>query len=313
MGSADAVTLHVQYWLFGVGLVWALAGLLAERVPAWILWPFVVLLLLAPRLGRRLQIVEADLFLDILFVLAAVLLLYWILDRQRWRLVVATAVLWGMVLTKREGLLLFAVLLAASLVASAREWRSAWPALGIASAIVAATAIPWRIWYVSHDVGGEGPSDGFVQGDRLDVLGPAIRRVVDVLSDPGYWYLVVPVAIGAIVLAALARVGKMVVFFATLLVLVVLGAIWATWVFSLTGEGYVVGGNFVIRFLGSAALLCIAASPLLLGAVWNEVEGTRAAREGHPRTRPRCGDRRRPAPRLSRRCPRRRCSAVPDA
>ena len=53
MGSPDVVTLHVQYWLFGVGFVWALAGLLAERVPAWILWPFVLLVLVAPRIGRR--------------------------------------------------------------------------------------------------------------------------------------------------------------------------------------------------------------------------------------------------------------------
>jgi hypothetical protein len=283
MGSADVVTLHVQYWLFGVGLVWALAALLAERVPAWILWPFIVLLLLAPRVGRRLQIVEADLFLDILFVLASVLVLYWLLDRQRWRLVVATALLCGMVLTKREGLLLFAVVLAASLVASAREWRSAWPALGLVTAVVAATAIPWRIWYVTHDVGGEGPAEGFVQGDRFDVLGPAVRRVLDVLFDVGYWNVVVPVAVGALVLAALARIGRMAVFLGTLLVLVVLGGVWATWVFSLTGEGYVVGGNFVIRFLGSAALLCIAASPLLLGATWAKVAGAATPREGRPR------------------------------
>ena len=31
---ADVVTLHVQFWLFGVGFVWALAGLLAEHVSA---------------------------------------------------------------------------------------------------------------------------------------------------------------------------------------------------------------------------------------------------------------------------------------
>ena len=283
MGSADVVTLHVQYWLFGVGLVWALAGLLAERVPAWILWPFVVLLLLAPRLGRRLQIAEADLFLDILFVLAAVLLLYWVLDRQRWRLVVATALMCGMVLTKREGLLLFAVLLAASLISSAREWRSAWPALGLSAAFVVATAIPWRIWYVTNHVEGEGPSDGFVQGDRFDLLWPSVRRVLDVLWDVGYWNVVVFAAAGALVLAALARVGKMAVFLGTLLVLVVLGGIWATWVFSLTGEGYVVGGNFVIRFLGSAALLCVAAAPLLLSAAWEKVGEAPAASAGRPR------------------------------
>ena len=84
------MTLHVQYWLFAVGFVWAFAGLLAERVPAWILWPFVLLLLVAPRIGRRFLITEADLLLDYLFVLAAVLLVAlapW--TGAAWRLVAA--------------------------------------------------------------------------------------------------------------------------------------------------------------------------------------------------------------------------------
>ena len=83
MGSPDVVTLHVQYWLLGVGFVWALAGLLSERAPAWILWPFVLLLLVAPRIGRRFQTAEADLLLDYLFVLAALLVVLWILDREQ--------------------------------------------------------------------------------------------------------------------------------------------------------------------------------------------------------------------------------------
>ena len=44
MGSADVVTLHLQYWLFAVGFTFAVAGLLATRIPGWILWPFLLLL-----------------------------------------------------------------------------------------------------------------------------------------------------------------------------------------------------------------------------------------------------------------------------
>jgi hypothetical protein len=257
--------------------VWALAGLLAERVRAWFLWPFVVLLLLAPRIGRRLQVTEADMFLDILFVLAAVLLLYWILERRRWTLVLATTLLCGLALTKREGLLLFTLVLAASLLASVRQWRTAWPALGVSAAVVVAVALPWRLWYVTHDVAGEGPGDGFVQEDRFDLLWPAVRRALAVFWDTGYWNVVVPVALGALVVAALARVTTMVVYFATLLGLVVLGGVWATWVFSQTGPGLVLGGNFIIRFMGPAALLFGAAAPLLLSAAWPTPDVPRAS------------------------------------
>ena len=55
MGSVDVNTLHLQYWFLGAGFVWALAGLLSERAPAWIVWPFVIVMLVAPRLGPRLH------------------------------------------------------------------------------------------------------------------------------------------------------------------------------------------------------------------------------------------------------------------
>jgi hypothetical protein len=279
MGGIDVVTLHVQYWLVGVGFVWALAGLLSERAPAWMVWPFVLLALVAPRIGERLSIPEADLLLDFLFVIAAVLVSYWLLDPVRWRLVVTTILLSGMVLTKREGLLLVALLVVAALVASARRWRTAWPALGVSAAVVVLVAAPWRIWYVSRDVAGEGPSEGFIQRDNLEWLWPAVRRAQDVLWDLGYWSLIVPLAVAALILAALVRAATLVVFFGTLLVLVALGGMWATWVFSrpwITGE---LGGNFIIRFTGAAALLCVAATPLLLSAAWRRSTGDETGSE----------------------------------
>jgi len=284
MGAPDVVTLHVQFWLLGTGFVWALAGLLSERVPAWILWPFVLLLLVAPRLGGRFAVPEADLLLDYFFVLAAVLLICWILDRERWRLVLGTILLCGMVLTKREGLLLGVLLLAAALFASARQQRATWPALGASAAVVAAVGVPWRVWYVAHDVGGEGPPGGFVPWENLEWLWPSVRRALEVLFDTGYWSLIVPVAVGALILAALTRAADLLVaFFGTLLVLVALGGIWATWAFSKPWETGELGGNFVIRYTGAAALLCVAATPLLLGAVWQ----TRAAGAGeHAARRP---------------------------
>ena len=275
MGSPEVVTLHVQYWLFGVGFVWALAGLLAERVPAWILWPFVLLGLVAPRIGRRFSITEADLFLDFLFVLAALLVVAWIADRARWRLVVATLLLCGMVSTKREGLLLGALLLAAALLASARRWRTTWPALGAAAAVVAAVAVPWRVWYVVHDVAGEGPARGFLQADNLEWLWPSVRRALDVQWDTGYWNLIVPLAVGSLIVAALARADVLVAFFGSLLVLVTLGGVWATWTFSKPWETGELGGNFIIRFMGSAALLSTAAAPMLLSASWRAATGSR--------------------------------------
>ena len=266
MGSADVVTLHVQYWLFAVGFVWALAGLLAERVPDWILWPFVLLLLVAPRIGERFLITEADLFLDYLFVVAAILMLLWILDRERWRLVVATVAMCGMVLTKREGLLLAAVLVTAALLASARQWRSVWPSLVAASITVAAVAAPWRIWYVARGVAGEAPQT--LDPTDTERLWPSFRLAFDVLLSSDYWSVLVPIAIGALVLATLARAYTVVVFFGAVVLLVTLGGGWITWAIPELEITQELGGNPIVRYMGSAALLCAAASPLLLAAAW---------------------------------------------
>lgn len=272
MGSPDVVTLHAQYWLFGVGFVWALAGLLAERVPAWILWPFVLLLLVAPRIGRRFHITEADLLLDYFFVLAAVLVAFWILDRARWRLVVAAALLSGMVLTKREGMLLAAVLLLVALLASARQWRSAWPALGVVAGGVVAVAAPWRIWYVVHGVAGEGPTGGGLDPTaNTERLWPSFRLAFDVLLSSDYWSVVIPVALGALVLAVLARAYVFAVFFGVLVALVTLGGGWITWAIPELEITQELGANPIVRYMGSAALLCAAASPLLLAAAWSAV------------------------------------------
>jgi len=272
MGSPDVVTLHVQYWLLGVGLVWGLAGLLAERVPAWILWPFVLLLLVAPRIGPRLYITEADLLLDSLFVLAAVLVLLWSTDRLHWRLLVATALMGGMVLTKREGMLLAAILLAAAALAGAREWRYVLPRLGLVAVVVAAVAAPWRIWYVARGVGGEAPAGGGLDPTaNTERLWPAFRLAFDVLFSSAYWSVAVSVAIAALALSLLARSYPPAVFVGALVLLVTLGGGWITWAIPDLPITEELGGNPIVRYMGAAALACVAGAPILLAGAWSRV------------------------------------------
>lgn len=271
MGSPDVVTLHIQYWIFGAMFVWALAGLLAERVPGWILWPFVLLPLVAPRIGPRMLITEADLFLDFLFVLAAVLLVTWILDGDRWRLVVATILMSGMVLTKREGLLLAAVLVAVTLLTSVRKWRVTWPAVGLSAVAVVAVAAPWRIWYLMRGVAGEAPAGGLAPSTGTERLWPSLDLAFDVLLSSVYWSVLVPVAIGAIILALLVRAHVLVVFFAAVILLVTVGGGWITWAIPELEITQELGTNPIVRFMGAAALTCAAASALLLAEAWKSV------------------------------------------
>lgn len=276
MGSPDVVTLHVQYWLFGVGFVWAVAGLLAERVPPAMLWPFVLLILLAPRIGRRFHITEADLLLDFLFVTAAILVSFWLVERHWWTLGVATLLLGGVVLTKREGLLFAAALLVAALLASLPRWRSAWPPLAIAGVAVAAAAAPWRIWYVAHGVAGEAPSGGGLNpAENAERLWPSLRLALDVLFSSDYWSVLVPVAIAALVLAVLVGASaSLAVYYGSLVALLTLGGGWITWAIPELPITQEFGGNPIVRYMGAAALVCAVASPLLLASTWSSVTST---------------------------------------
>jgi hypothetical protein len=277
MGSPDVVTLHVQFWLFGAGFVWALAGLLSERVPDWILWPAILLVLVAPRIGTRFLVTEADLFLDYLFVLAGVLVLIWILDGERWRLVIAVLLMCGMVLTKREGMLLAALLVAAALIATGRQWRSSWPSLAAASGVVVLVAAPWRIWYIAHGVAGETPSGGLAPTASAERFWPSFRLAFDVLFSSTYWSVLIPVAIGALVLALFMRAYVPVVFFGTLVLLVTLGGGWITWAIPELEITQETGANPIVRYMGAAALLCAAAGPLLLATAWRAAASSRKA------------------------------------
>jgi hypothetical protein len=275
MGSADVVTLHIQYWLFGVGFVWALAGLLAEHVPSWILWPFVLLMIVAPRIGPRFFITEADLLLDVLFALAALLLVLWVRDRAPWRLIATAVLMSAMVSTKREGLLLVAVLVVSAALVSLREWRYALPRIGVVVFVVAAVAAPWRIWYVANGIKGEAPTD---PTPDLDRLWPSVRLALDVLFSSDYWSVIVPVAIGAIVLAALARQFVFAGFAGAAVLLVIAGGAWITWAIPELPITEDLGGNPIVRYMGAAALLCVATSPLLIASAWSAATHTNDGR-----------------------------------
>ena len=110
MGGADVVTLHLQYWLFAVGFCTAAAGLLSRRVPTWILWPFLVLALVAPRMSGSLLVPQADFLLQFLLCTAALLGAAWLVGSASWQLPAVTILLGACVLTKREGIFLAAVL-----------------------------------------------------------------------------------------------------------------------------------------------------------------------------------------------------------
>jgi hypothetical protein len=283
MGSPDVITLHVQFWFFLVGFAAAVAGLLAPRVPGLLVGAFLLLVLVSPRIVRPLD-PQADFLLDYQFALAALLVGLWLVERQPWQLASATLLLGAVMLTKREGQLLAACVIAAALAASLRDWRRSWPRIGVAAAVAFAIALPWRIWFSSRDLTGEFPSSG-VTGllDTLDRAWPALEAVLATAFDDGLWTVAPPLALAAVVLAFLGGARMLPAYAALVYGLALAGFTWALWSFvelELPVPEQSEAINPVVRLTASIVLLTAALTPLLLDAAWRGTDRPRRPEAG---------------------------------
>ena len=267
MGSADVITFHVQYWFLVFGTVAAIAGCLYRHVPAWLLWPPLVLVLAVPRVASGLLTPQADVLVDALFVVGALLLALWVRDGRGWRLAAAAVLFAGAGLTKREGLLFVAAALVVALAASIERRRVGWPRLFAVAAVVAVAAVPWRLWYRSHGIGGEAPTS-VGAGGSLGRMGDSLRLSFDVFFDTTLWSVVPIVALIAVGAALLWGDRRVAGFLAALLGLVFLGGAWVTYSYRdvpITADEAL---NPIVRYTGAVVLLAAVSMPLVLASVW---------------------------------------------
>ena len=276
MGSPDVVTLHLQFWFFACGFAAAVAGLLAPRVHALLLWPCLLLVLVTPRVAGRNLDPQADFLLDYFFALGALLIALWLVDRKPWLLVTASVFMSSALLTKREGQLLVACVMVAALVGSWRQWRFAWPRLGLVAAVAIAAAIPWRVWFSSRDLTGELPAAGVLAlFHHLDRGWPAFDSAITTLFDYDLWLVVVPLVCVAVVLAFVGGARILPTYALTLYGLVVVGLTWVLWSFTELELPFVQdeGVNPIVRLSASLVIASAAILPLLLDAAWRGTDG----------------------------------------
>ena len=267
MGGADTITFHVQFWFLVVGGVAAIVGCLHARVPAWLLWPPILLVLVVPRFQENLLAPQADVLVDLLFVAAALLTGLWLREGGSWRIASAALLLAGAALTKREGLVFAcAVLVVAFAVGRAR--RGAWWQLAGAAAFVAVAVLPWRLWYGSRAISADAPA---VDGGGADRLRKALELSLEVLFDNGLWSVAPIVALIALLAGAVWGDRRLTAFFGVVLGLAFLGGEWVTYGYTelpLIADEAV---NPIVRYTGALVLLGGASTPLLLSTVWRDV------------------------------------------
>lgn len=264
MGSADVVTLHLQYWFLAAGFVAAVAGLLASRVPSWILWPCLLLTFVVPRVSVNLLVAQADFALQFFFATAVVLGGLWLVEQQDWMLATSGLLLAAGLLTKREGALLAVCLLVGLAAASLDRRRRAWPRLALLTLALVLAALPWRLWYRAHGIGGEVPGELAAE----ERAGRALRLSLEVFFDPSLFSIVAPLGVAAILVAAVWGSRRLALHFGLVCALLVLGGAWITAAYPELPFSAEEAVNPIVRFTVAPVLLLGIGAPLLLATVW---------------------------------------------
>jgi hypothetical protein len=267
MGDIEVSMLPVQEWVFAIGFVAAVAGLLSPRVPPVALWPALALVALMPAFARHIGLSLADQPLAVLFALAGLAGALWVLDQRGAYAGLAAVLLAAAALTKKEGLLLALLLAAMLALVSAGRLRRQWPALAAIAAAPLLAVLPWRLWLRANDVSAPPDYrlsdllDSTLLADKAGQLEAALTQLPSYLLDPDRWLLAVPLGLCAAALAAQRAPRLAVLVIGTALALAA-GLVAVYWVSPLPPEHYI--DTSAERALSSLVLFVAATFPLLL-------------------------------------------------
>jgi hypothetical protein len=273
MDGLHASLLPAQEWVVVVAFVAAVAGLLARRVPAAVLWPCLALVVVSPSFGRWIGVSLADLPLALLFALAGVAIALWLTEGGTGHVALATTLLAAGALTKTEGGSLALGLAVVAALASIRSLRVRWPGLVALVAAPLLVVLPWRQWLDRHDVR---PAPDYHLADLSDpgYLAERGDRLQHVATElPAYlvggddWLIVLPLALAAALLVA-RRAPALALLLAGAPLAVLAGLVAVYWISVVPVEHYIdtsAERTVIPPILLAGSLLPLALAALLAG------------------------------------------------
>jgi hypothetical protein len=232
MGKFDTQVIHLQAWCLLVGFVIAVAQLLRDRVPPIVLWPALLLVVVAPSLERQVASGSSDVPMALFFTLAALAGWRFVTDRDTQSIVLMALFSSAAAAIKQEGGP-FVLGLLLVIIVFTRASRSA----VIAAAVVIAGIVPWPMWlrihHAIHTNGGIPTAKVFdfaYMTGRIGRLGPATEGMARQAFKPSSWLLMLPAALLVVVLRLWANDRRSAGFVLSVIGLVTAAVLWAYWI-----------------------------------------------------------------------------------
>jgi hypothetical protein len=223
MGAFDTRLVHLQFLLFLVAALAALATILAGRVHPLVLWLLLGAVALAPAVFDQLLTAYADLPLALVYAVGVAAAGRWLLTDERWALAVATLCFAGALLLKNEGTLFVAAAFAGLFAAAYSRWRP----LAVAAAVDVLLLLPWKLFVRAHDL----QDINYRLTDSLHPhklgVGPiAFRALGRQMLDPKQWGLLMPIFFALLLFAALRGRRRLALFAGVTVLISWLGLSW---------------------------------------------------------------------------------------
>jgi hypothetical protein len=203
MGGFDPRTIHLQFLLFGVAAFMCLYALLRDRVPPWLIWPWLFALAAAPALTGQLLTAYADVPLAFLVGAGVLASARWLDDRRPGTLALATLFLAAAGLTKSEGILFAAATYLALLLAGGR-----WRPIVISAVVFELVLLPWQLWVAGHHVSAGTTVDLTSPDLNHPGIGPlALKALLEQSLSLHAWPFLLPLFVAVVLAAAGARLA----------------------------------------------------------------------------------------------------------
>lgn len=264
IGSPDMTTIHLELWFVALGFAAAAAALLAERVRAGVLMPFVLLVFVMPNIRARSVALYGDLALGYLVATMALLIWLWLEDEEGWPLALATVVGASATLTKREGILFVGCAVLAGAAASQDRRRRAWPRLtGVLVGSGVAYAA-WSVWLHVHLLPGNGPQSGVGFVTDVHRGWASARAIVQDVFSYDLWLVATILALVAFVLAVVSGFRTHATYVGTFLGLSTAGCILVLWSTPSLSTADV---DVVSRLVGTVAIASAVLTPIVIQEV----------------------------------------------
>lgn len=237
MGRPDTQLIHVEFLVFFVAFLGALAYL-TYRESRHFLWaPVLLALAVAPFIHVQLGTGYADVPMSCFIALGMLTLGLWLERGERSHLALAVIFMSAAGSTKFEGLIaaILAFGTAGVILLAQRKWRVLRTA-ALGAGVFVISLLPWRIWVAAHPEIQSffHPSRGFdldYLSQHSELPGQAIDLIAANIADTSQSFYIVPTALAFIALALLTRPSRLLaIFYLTVPVLLLAVLVWVYWV-----------------------------------------------------------------------------------